>query len=178
MEGRVVVPLVSLPDEAVVPGPAIVVVSIAEGEADGTAAGEGPRGQMGRWHGDFNNPAIGDLEDERLQNPQMQVPPVPIGSLTALALAHPELTIICANAYRGEVLEGIKPSNLHFDISFVDWFKPVDDLLGRLPPERILFGSNTPLFVTRAAVMKVEHADASDAVKRQITGENADRLFQ
>ena len=117
------------------------------------------------------------MEDERFQNPQMQISSIPIDSVTTLALAFPKLKIICLNAYRKEVLEGVDPPNLSFDISFVDWFKPIDYLLHHLSSERILFGSHTPLFVTRAAVMKLAYADASAATKALIAGGNAERLL-
>ena len=117
------------------------------------------------------------MEDERFQNPQMQIAAVPMESITTLALAFPALKIICLNAYRKEVLEGVDPPNIFFDISFVDWFKPIDYLLCHLSPERILFGSHTPLFVARAAVMKVAYADAKETTKALIAGGNADKLL-
>ena len=117
------------------------------------------------------------MEDERFQNPRMQVPSIQVEDVIKLARSYKDLNILCLNAYRKETLDCAEYPNLFFDIAFVDWFKPVDDLLHRLGPGRILFGSHTPLFVTRAAVMKVDAADAPAGIKRQIAGGNAGRLF-
>ncbi|MBT3276054.1 MAG: amidohydrolase family protein [Spirochaetales bacterium] len=117
------------------------------------------------------------MEDERFQNPQMQIPAVPVEDIIELAEASPELSIICLNMNRNETISAKEYGNISFDIAFVDWFKPIDDLMEHVPPERVLFGSNSPLFVTRAAVMKVTYADVEDSVKNSIFTLNAERLI-
>ena len=43
--------------------------------------------------------------------------------------------------------------------------------------DRVLFGTDTPLYHTAMQRTRIEHADLSDEVKRQILRDNAVRLF-
>ena len=44
-------------------------------------------------------------------------------------------------------------------------------------PDRVLFGTDTPLYNTAMQRARIEHADLSDDIKRQVLRDNAVRLF-
>ncbi len=136
------------------------------------------------------------LEDERFHPPNMGVPPVPMEEIRELAIAHPSLDLVCLNAYgreirqfmnaggtdkspevRNEEAPGV-PDNVYFDIAFVEFFKTIDEMLTYVSKDRILFGSHTPFFVTRAALMKLVWSDCEDEIIEGISSPNAENLFR
>lgn len=117
------------------------------------------------------------LEDERFHHPSMQVPGVPTDALRAFAGQHPDLRIIVLNAYKNDVRRLNDISNLHFDIAYVEEYNTVRELCAMVPSNRVLFGSHTPLFVTRAASMKVAWAEVDEEALSAVAGGNARRLL-
>lgn len=121
--------------------------------------------------------------DERLHNPRMKVAGIPMRDILALARRQPDLPIVCVNAYLREIRtaatdEGGMPGNLYFDIAFAEYFKTLETLLGVVPAGRLLYGSNAPIHVTRAATMKVAWAeDVSEADRVSVASGNARSVF-
>lgn len=114
------------------------------------------------------------VEDERRQHPLMKVPGVGPAAVAALAERHPGLRILCLCAYLGEVgaLTEHTP-NVWVDIACVEFLNTVRKLLTRVPTTRVVFGSHTPLLYTQANVMKLQHAEVSDAERERLAYQNA-----
>jgi hypothetical protein len=117
------------------------------------------------------------VEDERYQHAQLPVAGVQFASVLAFADRHPALQLLCLNAYRAEAVQASGHDNVHVDISFVEIYPTLPNLLGYLRPSQILFGSHVPFFVARAAAMKVAWADIPQEARRAISFGNARRLF-
>lgn len=109
------------------------------------------------------------IEDERLSHIRLQAPPVSMAGLIELAGSRLDTTFICLNAYRNELIADRLPGNLYADIAFVERFRTLESLAEAPGLDRIVFGSNTPFFVTRAASMKVAWADVDETVGRAVS---------
>jgi len=118
------------------------------------------------------------VEDERRQYPLMKVPGVSVDDVLVLAAAHPELSILCLCPYFHEACRLVLEScYVCIDISFCERENSLRVLLEKLPAERVLFGSHTPMLYTRANGMKLDCAEISPADRERIAGGNALRLF-
>ncbi|MCF7855650.1 MAG: hypothetical protein K9N51_12690 [Candidatus Pacebacteria bacterium] len=118
------------------------------------------------------------VEDERNQYPLMKVPGVPVADIVELANAFPQVPTICLCAYFGEAVELIrKTENVCVDLSFIETFQTLPTLLEQVPATRVLFGSHTPFFYTRPAVMKLEGIRPLAEEYETIGQANAVRLF-
>lgn len=114
------------------------------------------------------------VEDERRQHPLMKVPGVDPTAVSALAMRHPGLRILCLCAYLGEVAALVERTpNVWVDIACVEFLNTVRKLLTKAPASRIVFGSHTPLLYTQANLMKLQHAEASAAEREMLAHQNA-----
>ena len=118
------------------------------------------------------------LEDERTRYFGLNIVGVPVDDVIKLSSLHPELSLICLNAYLPEAKRiAAETSNVSIDTSFVDWFLVLEELVGCMSSERILFGSHTPFLYTKANVAKLTESRISEASKKLIASENAIRFF-
>ena len=118
------------------------------------------------------------LEDERNQYPPLKIQGVPVDSIIRLGQRFPRLPIICLCPYMGEVVPLVEGSdNIHIDLAFVETLNTVATLLERVPADRVLFGSHTPFLYTRAARMKLDHAEIPATSLECISSGNAHHLF-
>ena len=69
------------------------------------------------------------------------------------------------------------PVELYFDISMVEGIEGVARLVEQLPAERVLFGSNFPLFYFEAALLKVEESGLPEVKKTMLFEGNARRIL-
>lgn len=110
------------------------------------------------------------IEDERNHYPRMQVPAVPAAMLAQLANLHPQVRVVALGAYASELAALAAADNVLVDLAFVEAWDVGTALTGSLPVHRVVFGSHTPFFYTRAARMKLEHcglpAEQRDAIAR------------
>ncbi len=58
-----------------------------------------------------------------------------------------------------------------------DWKEKVGQLIARLGPDRVVFSTGMPFNAPDPALVKLEVLDATEAVKEQIRGKTAARLF-
>lgn len=115
--------------------------------------------------------------DERAHQACCKVPGVPIEDIADFADRYHKLKILCLNVYHHEAEKLIgKRKNIFIEISSIETLNTVNSLLKIVPANQILFGSNTPFFYTRAAVMKIEAADISPETLKQITEQNIKQL--
>jgi len=114
------------------------------------------------------------VEDERRQHPLMKVPGVDPATVVALAERHPELRILCLCTYLREVAALVERTpNVWVDIACVEFLNTVRKLLTKVPAQRVVFGSHTPLLYTQANLMKLEHAEVSAPEREMLAHRNA-----
>lgn len=116
------------------------------------------------------------LQDERHHNPLM---PVPTPALAPLAESFPEVTIMVLNGLRagGQLGELPTAKNLLFDFAKLDVITPLDGYLERLPVDRIVFGSYSPMFYFESARLKLQESVLSETQIQAITYGNARRIL-
>jgi predicted TIM-barrel fold metal-dependent hydrolase len=121
------------------------------------------------------------LEDIRTQHPLVRVPPVDVSALPELVNREPALRVVLLNWWpvlRRQPLEPFaKAGAVFFDIAMVEGIEGIARLVERLPPERVLFGSNFPLFYFEAALGKVQESGLSDGKKRMLFEGNARHIL-
>ena len=119
------------------------------------------------------------LEDDRNQHRVMRVEPVGADAVTSLAAKVVPLPLLVLNGLKGEVT-GLarRAANLFFDIAFVESGASLPDLLQDVPAERLVFGSNAPLFYPQAAAAKLAHEEVSEAQRRAIAVGNIDGVLE
>lgn len=114
------------------------------------------------------------IEDERNQYPLMKVASVPVPEIVSLASIHPRLRVLVLGAQVSEIAELVRgATNVFCDISFAETGNVMDRLLAAAPSGRIVFGSHTPFFYTRAAVRKLLGAGLDDEIRQAISVGNA-----
>lgn len=120
------------------------------------------------------------LEDERNQYKGLNIQGVPTGDIINFNKNSPSLKVICLNAYLPEALAiaGETNDNLGFDISFTERSNTVDVLTRAINPDRLFFGSHTPILYTRSATMKVEHSNCGKENAAKIASTNAAQWFE
>ena len=96
------------------------------------------------------------VEDERRHHLLMQVPAPGADAIVALAGRHPETKLHVACAYRPEAFRMVEAENLIFEISSFEYMDSLAAMTERIPAERMCFGSHTPFYLTRSAVLKVQ----------------------
>ena len=121
------------------------------------------------------------MEDLRTQHPLMRVPPVDVSALPQLVSREPGLRIVLLNwapAFSGARLQPLADAGaVFFDIATVEGIEGIARLVERLSPERVLFGSNFPLFYFEAARLKIEESGLPEDQKRKLFEENARQLL-
>ncbi|MDQ8183111.1 amidohydrolase family protein [Pelagicoccus sp. SDUM812005] len=116
--------------------------------------------------------------DERHQYHGLKVRGLTVKQLSAFASRFPDFEFLCTGLFRPEILE-LAPQcpNLCVDLSFADWHDLINGLLEVMAPERLFFGSHTPLMVTQANTYKLQASDIPAALKTQIGSGNANAFF-
>jgi hypothetical protein len=96
------------------------------------------------------------MEDPRSMHPRCIIPAVPPEDINAFAKKFPALKIICLNCSVGEpeIITKNAP-NVYVDIAYYELCDTMKNLSKKVPEDQILFGSHTPFFYTRAALMKL-----------------------
>jgi len=114
------------------------------------------------------------VEDERSQYPLMKVASVPVHEIVTLAALHPRLRVLVLGAQVGEITALTAGSdNIFCDIAFAETGNVMERLLDSTPVGRLVFGSHTPFFYTRAAVRKLTGACLDEKNRQAIAFENA-----
>lgn len=119
--------------------------------------------------------------DARGHNPRVSYPDVSIRDALSAAAIHRGTRIVLGGARLGELrgaAEAFRASgNLWAETSAAETVDGLRTLIGLLGPERLLFGTHTPLFIAKSALLKLEEARLSPAESRAITEGNASRLL-
>ena len=117
-----------------------------------------------------------------MQHPLMRVPDVDTKPLPGLLAARPELRLVLLGALqslRGEdITQFIRAGEVYFEISMLEGVGAISSLLGRVPGDRILFGSHSPFFILESATFKLQESELLAARTNAITHQNARRLLK
>jgi uncharacterized protein len=119
------------------------------------------------------------LEDPRRQYDREIIGAVPPEDTGNFARRYPENTIIVLGLKWGqpELLGDPFPNNLYFDISNYESLGEIEHAVARFGAERMLFGTNYPIFTPLANVEKLRCADIRHAERQAIAQENAAAIF-
>jgi predicted TIM-barrel fold metal-dependent hydrolase len=121
------------------------------------------------------------MEDGRTQHPLMPVPPVDLSPLAQVVKSLPSTRLVLLNwwpSLRGERIRSLADDGaVYFDLAMLEGIEGVARLVDQLPPERILFGSNFPLFYFEAALLKVQESGLPEGRKTMLFEENARRIL-
>jgi predicted TIM-barrel fold metal-dependent hydrolase len=116
------------------------------------------------------------MEDDRTMHPLVRVPPVEGAPLVEAAPKLPGLRLVILNGARDAIAK-LAPSGAFFDIAMLEGLEGVARLAEKIGPERVLFGSHSPLFIGESARLKVTEAGLDPGRERLILGDNAHSLL-
>lgn len=118
------------------------------------------------------------MEDERDRYFALNIYGPKVKQIVRLADRFPDFAFVCTNVYLPEAKElGKQTDNVCVDVSFAEWIFTMEEMISELGPDRIFFGSHTPLLYTLATVMKLMDSGIQQTVKEQIAARNAERFF-
>ncbi len=119
------------------------------------------------------------VEDPRRQFDRAIIDPLPVEPIVELARTHLRVPVVGLGLRIGqpEQVGDTLPDNFYFDTSNYEHMNGMEKALEQFEQERILFGTNFPLYNYRANVDKIALADIPDVAKTAITTENARRVL-
>jgi predicted TIM-barrel fold metal-dependent hydrolase len=118
------------------------------------------------------------LEDERHRYHALALKGLPVTQVAAFLARFPSTHFLCSGLYKPEI-ETLAATHENFsaDIAFAEWLNTLALLTQKIPVRRLLLGTNTPLFDTRAQVDKLRLARLPAKTLALIGSANATRLF-
>ncbi len=121
------------------------------------------------------------MEDDRTQPPLMRVAPVDLAPLPDLLKSSPGARLVILNAdhvHNLQLLEKLlSAGDVYFDISMVEGVGGVARLAQKISVQRVLFGSNYPLYYFESAMLKVRESAFGDSEAQAVLEGNARRLL-
>lgn len=121
------------------------------------------------------------MEDVRTQHPLMRVPPVELTPLADVVKRVPGVRLEILNCTPIIGLEQLQlvasAGEVYFEFSMVEGIGGVARLAQRVSLERVLFGSNFPLFYFEAALLKVQESGLDETQKHALFERNARRFL-
>ena len=123
------------------------------------------------------------MEDERMMHPLLRVPPIDPSPLIEIVSHIPGLRLVLLNAmpvrnFRGETMQKLtKAGDVLVEIAMLEGMGGVNKLLKEVSVDRVLFGSNAPLFYFESAPLKLQESSLDDSKLRSIRSANARRLL-
>lgn len=119
------------------------------------------------------------LEDPRRQFNREMIQPVAPAAMKGFVEAHPGVPMAALGLRFGEpdIIGGPLPENFYFETSHYENMRDLELAMERFPMERVLFGTNFPLYNYVANVEKLARGKISDAQRLAIGSGNAKRLL-
>ncbi len=122
------------------------------------------------------------MEDERHQNPLMQIPAVDLAPLPGLLEKAPQARVVLLNAFphapgRQTVRRLAVAPGLAFDFALLDGWAHLRDFVDQAGVGRVVFGSYSPMLSFSSATLKMREAALSEAEASAISHGNARRLL-
>ena len=96
------------------------------------------------------------MQDERGHHPLVKVPGVPVKDVLELARLVPRTRFLVCAAYRNELKELRGVANVWAEISFCEWELSLRTAIEACGPERLVFGSHSPLYYAEAEEAKLD----------------------
>ena len=121
------------------------------------------------------------MEDERTQHPLMRIAPVDLTPLADQVKKVPDVRLMILNC-NPRIKQDLLPplasaGEVYFEFSMVEGVGGVARLVKQVSLERVVFGSNFPLFYFESAVLKVQESGLAEGQKSALYEENARRLL-
>lgn len=122
------------------------------------------------------------LEDVRM-NWLMQEKVPSTDAISRFLSHHPDNTILLTGLFMDEIRKVQKDildaERVYVDVSGLkDYLFPVEKLLEMLPDDRVVYGSQHPLYCLKSTFMAVETAKIAPSARENILGNNARRIFE
>ncbi len=137
--------------------------------------------ELAQWASEANVPVCVQMRvlDERSHHPLMLTPGVDAGALAELATRHPKTRFLACAAYQADLKALIPAANVWVETSFVESGQALKNAVDVLGPERLVFGSHSPLyyFEAGAAKLDVDETDVPAEQVQAIASENAASLL-
>jgi hypothetical protein len=122
------------------------------------------------------------MEDIRTQHPLMRVPPVDLSPLSQIVKSAPTIRLMLLNWWPAMRVQQIRTlvgaTPLYFDFAMLEGIEGVARLVEQVPPDRVLFGSNFPLFNFEAALLKMQESGLPEVTKAMLFEGNARRILR
>lgn len=121
------------------------------------------------------------VEDERHHHPLMKVPSLDLAAAITAARNVPDVTVILCSGNNGEIVSFLSEVNRPNCYAEISWIKgplnAIEDLVGKIGAERLLFGSHLPFSMAQTALAKVKEAFISEERKAGILSGNGEKLL-
>lgn len=121
------------------------------------------------------------VEDERHHHPLMKVPALAMDKAIAFARNVAPATVVLCTATVAEIpafLQGVPRDNVVAEISYVKGpLNAIEDLVGKVGSERLVFGSHLPFSYAQTALAKVREAPIGEAAVQAVLSGNATRVL-
>ena len=119
------------------------------------------------------------MADERHQYFGLKIDGVTLKGLVDFSQRHDDLRFLCLGLYRPEILElADQCGNFLTDFSFADWQFMLEEVLGKLSVDRVLFGSHSPIMITQSIADQLTFSPLTQARIRRIGHDNAKKFFR
>lgn len=119
------------------------------------------------------------MEDTRTQNRLVAVPDVNLTHLATILEKYTEVKIQLLNLRpKSEQVPFVEAApNLYFDTCRIDATDGLKRFLERIPASRVLYGSNAPLLIPEASMIRIYESNLPENARKKILNENAKRLI-
>jgi len=120
--------------------------------------------------------------DARGHNRLASYPDVSLSAVLGVAALFPSTRIVLGGARAGEIRAAsgalAQGGNVSVETSAVESMDAIGELIGAIGAGRVLFGTHTPLFTTRSALLKLEEAHLLPQESFAVTEGNARYLLE
>lgn len=118
-----------------------------------------------------------NLEDRRMMHPLLQIEPPGIKPLAGIAKKTPGLRLELLGLKSPPPKDLLDACDACMDFSMIEGVGGIANLLDRVAPDRILFGSHAPLFYFESSRLKLQESPLDESQLRAIRWGNAQRLL-
>lgn len=119
------------------------------------------------------------LEDERHKYFALRMKGVPVPALAGFLKRFPSHHVLLTGIYKPDLEKLVAEcGNFSADIAFCEWINTIEALLEKIPAQRLMLGTCTPLLSTRGQVDKLVHAHIPARARKLIGSDNARRFFR
>lgn len=124
---------------------------------------------------------VTSMEDIRTQHPLVRVPTLDVSALPQVVKNAPPVKLVLLNWWTslrtGPPRSLLDAGQVYFDIASFEGIEGVARLAAKISPERIVFGSNFPLFNLTAAFLKMRESGLAEQQQEAIFAGNARRIL-